>query len=403
MKNKYLDLSGTELKIQGHSISRLVDRAGGTPLYIYDRNIIRQKTQELRAVFPSRIKLHYAIKANPMPALVGFIKDYVDGFDVASSFEMQTALNAGIKSQDISFAGPGKTDSEIKQALAAGVLLNTESLNEIKRIIKIAQDQKYTPRFSIRINPQFEMKSSGMKMSGGSKPFGIDSEAVPEVIDHIDKAGYQLEGFHIYSGSQNLNADIICESQNKTLQMLLQIKPFVKSNLLSINLGGGFGIPYFEGEQDLDIQKIGKNLGEIEKQLHDSFPQAEVVIELGRYLVGESGLYVAQIVDKKISREQIFLVVDGGMNHHLAASGNLGQVIKKNYPIVIANKLNGSNQEAVTIAGPLCTPLDLLAQNIQLPQCEAGDYVAVLQSGAYGVTASPKDFLSHPHPKEILV
>ena len=170
-----------------------------------------------------------------------------------------------------------------------------------------------------------------------------------------------------------------------------------------LNLGGGFGIPYFPGEQPLDLAPIGAGLATIVERASRELPEAELVLELGRYLVGEAGIYVTRIVDRKISRGQCYLVADGGLHHHLSASGNFGQVIRKNYPVAIGNRMASSEQETASVVGPLCTPLDLLADRMELATAEAGDLVVIFQSGAYGFTASPQAFLGHPACTEVLV
>ncbi len=170
-----------------------------------------------------------------------------------------------------------------------------------------------------------------------------------------------------------------------------------------LNLGGGFGIPYFPGEQRLDLAPIGANLHAIVERARTDLPEASIVIELGRYLVGEAGIYVTRIIDRKVSRGQVFLVTDGGLNHHLSASGNFGQVIRKNYPVAIGNRMDSAEREIASVVGPLCTPLDLLADRMELPVAQVGDLVVVFQSGAYGASASPQAFLGHPPCVEVLV
>ncbi len=170
-----------------------------------------------------------------------------------------------------------------------------------------------------------------------------------------------------------------------------------------LNIGGGFGIPYFPSDVPLDLAPISHNLAALLERAKRALPNAEIVIELGRYLVGEAGIYVCRVIDRKVSRGQVFLVTDGGLHHHLAASGNFGQVLRKNYPVLIGNRVRGSAREIASVVGPLCTPLDLLADRMDLAKAEEGDLVVVLQSGAYGFTASPLGFLSHPAPREILV
>jgi len=392
-----------ELLVGGQSLTTLAARAGRTPFYVYDRAAIAERVALLRAALPAEIVLHYAIKANPMPALVGFMVSQVDGLDVASGGELRVALDAGMTPRQISFAGPGKTTAELLQAVSAGILINVESLREIHLLEQISQRVGAPARVAVRVNPDFELKSSGMRMSGGPKQFGIDAEQVPDALVDIQRRGLAFEGFHIYSGSQSLRSDAICEAQQRALGLAEQLAKHAPNPVTLLNLGGGFGIPYFKGEVALDLEPIGRNLRELLSRAKTSLPNAELVIELGRYLVGESGLYVCRILDRKVSRREVFLVTDGGLHHHLAASGNFGQVIRKNYPIAIGNRIYGSQREVASVVGPLCTPLDLLGDKADLAVAVEGDLVVVFQSGAYGFSASPHSFLGHPPPIEILV
>ena len=240
-------------------------------------------------------------------------------------------------------------------------------------------------------------------MGGGPKQFGVDAEVVPALLDEIGKRGLAFEGFHLYAGSQNLKPESICDAQRKSYQLSLRLAQSAPTPVRVLNLGGGFGIPYFPGEQQLELGPIGANLATIVARAKAELPHARIVIELGRYLVGDAGVYVCRIVDRKVSRGQVFLVSDGGLHHHLAASGNFGQVIRKNYPVCIGNRVAGTAREKASVVGPLCTPLDLLADQIDLAVAEPGDLVVVFQSGAYGATASPQRFLSHPEVIELLV
>lgn len=392
-----------EITVGGIALSLLAARAGRTPFYAYDRQLMTRRVQELRTVLPAGISLHYAMKANPMPAVVSHMASLVDGLDVASGAELLVALDTGMEARDISFAGPGKSETELVQAVAAGILINVESLREIHLLAAIAQRLGRNARVAVRVNPDFELKSSGMKMGGGPKQFGIDAEEVPGALAEIGRLGLAFEGFHIFSGSQNLRAESICEAQTKAFEMAQRLSQEAPSDVVSLNLGGGFGIPYFPGEQPLDLAPIGAHLQGIVELAKTRLPRAEIVIELGRYLVGEAGVYVTRIVDKKVSRGEVFLVVDGGLHHHLAASGNFGQVIRKNYPVEVGTRADSPQREVASVVGPLCTPLDLLADRMDLAAAEPGDLVVVFQSGAYGRTASPTHFLSHPGPGEILV
>lgn len=392
-----------ELLVGSLTLSRLAARVGQTPFYAYDRRLLQSRVAELRAALPASIKLHYAMKANPMPAVVALMAGMVDGIDVASGGELKVALDAGADPHEVSFAGPGKRHDELRQAVAAGVLINIESFREVSELAIISAELKLPARIAVRVNPDFELKGSGMKMGGGPKQFGVDAEQVPELLAEVGKAKLQFEGFHLFAGSQNLKAESICEAQQKSYELALCLTAHAPSPVKFLNMGGGFGIPYFPGEQRLDLASVGENLTQIAMRAAQEMPQAELVIELGRYLVGEAGIYVTQVVDRKVSRGQTYLVVDGGLNHHLSASGNFGQVIRKNYPVAIGNRMNQAEKETVSIVGPLCTPLDLLAERMELPIAEPGDYVVIYQSGAYGASASPQRFLGHPEVVEVLV
>ncbi len=392
-----------ELVIGGQRLSRLAARVGCTPFYAYDRSLLHRRVAQLRATLPRAVKLHYAMKANPFPPLVCAMAALVDGVDVASGGELLVALDAGAVPQEISFAGPGKREAELRQALAAGVLVNIESAREVTLLQALAEELGLPARVAVRVNPDFELKGSGMKMAGGPKQFGIDADRVPEVLSRIASAGLAFEGFHIFAGSQNLRAEAICEAQRLSYELALRLAAHAPAAVRALNLGGGFGIPYFPGERPLDMAPIGDNLHALVERAEREMPQAALVIELGRYLVGEAGIYVTRIVDRKESRGEVFLVADGGLNHHLSASGNFGQVVRKNYPVAIGTRMHAQSIERVSVVGPLCTPLDLLAERMELPRAEVGDLFVVFQSGAYGASASPQAFLGHPGCVEVLV
>ncbi|WP_343630425.1 pyridoxal-dependent decarboxylase, exosortase A system-associated [Roseateles sp.] len=394
------------LQIGGQPLTRLADRVGRTPFYACDRALLTRRVEELRAALPATLELHFAMKANPMPALVAHMAGLVDGIDVASGGELQVALDAGADPREISFAGPGKSALELRQALAAGILINVESFREITLLRELCRETGYAARVAVRVNPDFELKSSGMKMGGGPKQFGVDAEQVPELLARIGEAaadGVGFEGFHLFAGSQNLKPEAIVEAQLKSFELALRLAQHAPAPVKVLNLGGGFGIPYFPGEQRLDLGPIAENLAALVERAAVELPQAKLVVELGRYLVGEAGIYVCRVVDRKVSRGQVYLVTDGGLHHHLAASGNFGQVIRKNYPVAIGNRMDAAAEEGVSVVGPLCTPLDLLGERMSLARAEPGDLVVVFQSGAYGVTASPQNFLSHPAAAEVLV
>lgn len=410
-----------ELYVGNMPLNHIEKLVSHTPFYAYDRQLIINKVTQLITTLPKEISLHYAIKANPYPSLVQLMATQVTGFDVASKKEMLLALQTGMAAKNISFAGPGKTMQDIEAAIIAGVTLHVESIGEIAKVKKIAEQLHIKADIAIRVNPAFELKSSGMKMSGGAKPFGIDEEQIAQVLMNLPLAQVNLRGFHIFAGSQNLNANAIICAQQQTFalaeQLITLTKKVTKLEIEYLNIGGGFGIPYFSNDNSLDINAIADNLQTLLQQYKTISSNVEVILELGRYLVAEAGVYVCKIVDKKISRGTTYLVCDGGLHHHLANSGNFGQVIRKNYPVAIGNKFitHKSNSicsnelkvqpalEQVNIVGPLCTPLDILADKVKLPKANVDDYVVVFQSGAYGASASPKDFLSQTQLSEILL
>jgi diaminopimelate decarboxylase len=391
------------LQVGAVPLLRLAARVGRTPFFAYDRRQIEERIRELRTFLPTQIKLHYAMKANPMPALVCHMASLVDGIDVASGAELKVALDAGVGPHDISFAGPGKRRHELAQAVAAGVLLNVESFREVRELESISADMGAAARVAVRVNPDFELKSSGMKMGGGARQFGVDAEQVPELLAEIGRRKLEFEGFHLFAGSQNLSSDAICEAQQRSVDLALRLATDAPAPVKVLNIGGGFGIPYFPGDRPLDLAPIGRNLHQLVARVENALPGSELVIELGRFLVGEAGIYVCRVLDRKVSRGQVFLIVDGGMHHHLAASGNFGQVIRKNYPVLVGNRVRGERREISSVVGPLCTPLDLLADRMEMAEAQPGDLIVVLQSGAYGASASPQTFLSHPPAVEVLV
>ena len=388
----------------GIPLERLAERLGGTPFFAYDRALLTERIALLRSTLPAEVKLSYAVKANPMPAVVQHLSGLVDSFDVASAAEMLVALDTPMPASRVSFAGPGKTPAELTQAIAAGVTIEIESETEAERVSMIGERMGIRPSVAVRVNPDFRVKGSGMRLGGGPQQFGVDSERVPALLAELASAHVDVLGFHIFAGSQNLNAEILCDAQRKTVELALRLAENSPTPIRYLNIGGGFGIPYHESDTPLDLGAIGENLASLVSDVvAPALPEARLVVELGRYIVGECGVYVTRIVDRKESRGKTFLVVDGGLHHQLAASGNFGQVIRRNYPVAIGGRGDDEAVETVSVVGCLCTPLDLLADGVELPRADIGDLVMIFQAGAYGLTASPTAFLSHPAPVEALV
>lgn len=393
-----------QLVVAGIPLDRLVARVGSTPFFAYDRAAITTRVAEVRAALPDRVGLGYAVKANPMPAVVQHLSGLVDSLDVASSGELAVALDTGHDPAHVSFAGPGKTDAELRRAVAAAVIVEVESRAELQRLVRVGKELAVLPRAAVRVNPAFAVKGSGMRMGGGPQQFGVDAEMVPALLGEVSRSDVDVLGFHVFAGSQNLRAEILIEAQARTVELVLELARHLPDEARYINLGGGFGIPYFAKDERLDLAQVGARLGSLlDERLATELPEAQVCLELGRYLVGEAGVYVTRVVDVKESRGTAYAVVDGGMHHQLAASGNFGQVIRRNYPMVLGNRLGVAEVAPVTVVGCLCTPLDLLGDGVELPRPDVDDLVVIFQAGAYGLTASPTAFLGHDAPVEVLL
>lgn len=390
------------LLIGGRRADALVAEAGDTPLFVYDLGLIDAKIGRFRAAFQS-VHLHFAMKANPYLPLLKHVGSKVDGVDLASGGELAIAMAASVDPAVTSFAGPGKRDADLEAAIRAGVTLNAESEGEVERALGIGVRLGIRPRLAVRVNPDFEIKGSGMRMGGGAKPFGVDAARVPELVRRIVEAGADWRGFHIFAGSQALDAGALIEAQTATVALAAELAEAAGAEPPLVNLGGGFGIPYFHGEEPIDVETIAAALAGTLGKRAQVLANTEFAIELGRWLVGECGVYLTRIVDRKESHGKTFLVTDGGMQHQLAASGNFGQVVRRNYPVAIANRFGAEPAGDVTVVGCLCTPLDRLADDVALPDARPGDLVAVFLAGAYGLSASPQAFLAQQAAREMVV
>lgn len=397
---RFAEQSGM-LTIGGRTVDEWIEIACDTPLFVYDFAGIAAQVAALRAVLPPSVGIHYAVKANPFAPLVRALASLMDGLDVASGGEL-ALVTAEAPGKSVSFAGPGKRDDELAAAIRAGATINLESAGEADRALRIADRIGITPRLAVRVNPAFELRGSGMKMGGRASPFGVDEAEVPALVATLRSAGADWRGFHIFAGSQALDTAAVIETQAATIALAGRLADAVGAVPPLVNLGGGFGVPYFPGDKPVDVAAIGVALHDAMASLSDSLSGAAFAIELGRWLVAQAGIYLTRVIDRKTSRGETFLVVDGGLHHQLAASGNFGTVVRRNYPVAIAARMGQAANGQVTIVGCLCTPLDRLADQVALPDAQPGDVVAVFLAGAYGLTASPARFLGHPPPTEIL-
>lgn len=387
------------LLLAGRPAEAWAAAAGETPLFVYDRALLDRRIAALRAVLPAGLGLHYAVKANPMPALVAHMAGLVDGFDIASAGELRLLLGLGVAPDRISFAGPGKRDAELDAAIAAGVMLNVESAGELARAGRIAARLGRRARVALRVNPPFQLKGSGMRMGGAASPFGVDAADAPALLAAMRQAPFDWQGLHIYAGSQNLSVAALLESMAQTVGLAAALA--ADRPPPHVNLGGGFGVPYFPGDRPLDLDALGAGITRILAARPAVLRNSRFVLELGRFLVAEAGVYLCRVIDRKSSGGETFLVTDGGLHHQLAATGNFGTVVRRNYPVVNASR-TGPPFETAHVVGCLCTPLDRLADRAMLAETEVGDLIALFMAGAYGPTASPAAFLGHPPAREIL-
>jgi diaminopimelate decarboxylase len=355
----------------------------------------------LRAALPEGVAIHYAVKANPHSDVVARVAEMVDGLDIASGGELTTVRSVAPDAH-VSFAGPGKRDAEIEAAIVAGVTLNLESEGEAARALAIAERLGTTPKLAVRVNPDFVLKGSGMKMGGGAAAFGIDADRVPALVRTLIAAGADWRGFHIFAGSQALDSEAIAATQAATVALAARLADEAGASPPLVNLGGGFGVPYFAGDATVDVASVGARLGEVLATRADSLADSRFAIELGRWLVAECGVYLMRVIDRKVSRGETFLIGDGGLHHQLAASGNFGTVVRRNYPIAVATRFGEAATETVNVCGCLCTPLDRLGDAVQLPRADVGDVIAIFMAGAYGASASPAAFLGQGPAREFI-
>ena len=378
----------------------------GTPFYLYHGEMISERVSRVRESLGTEVS--YSVKANPSLGVCQLIaRQHEAGAEVASSGELAVALAAGFEPRDIVFAGPGKTDDELAHAVEEGIFaVNVESLNEIDRLAKIAGRMGKQAGVGLRINPTAQLMGSGMRMGGTVGQFGMDQEDLKEAVEKtLSHSELELRGVHVYTATQVFEVEPLLEHCRNILEIALEAADASGSPLQMIDFGGGFGVPYFEKTSEFDLDSFAAGF----RELLDGYrPDPRLagcrfLFELGRYLVADAGVYVTRAVDVKEMRGKTFVVTDGGMNHHLTATGNMGQVFRKAYPLLNLTRMGGVPEEGVAVAGPCCTPLDSFGTNIPLADPEVGDLIGVFYSGAYGYSASNLGFLSHPKPAEVLL
>jgi len=376
-----------------------------TPFYLYDLDAVRERAAVVKQVFGDSIELLYAVKANPNQDLLQGMLDCVDGLDIASTGELRRALAADYRPETISFAGPGKTVAELREAIRHGVgIISVESMRELRDLRAIAEEEGVRVKVTIRINPGQPVKEFAVKMGGKASQFGIDEEDVGEAADYLREHEnyFDILGIHIYAGTQCLSEDALARGLAETLRIASEVRQRHGIECRVINIGGGFGVSYYEEGKGLDLGLLARLYHEeFDRYRRTTGSNPRIFLELGRYLVAEAGIYVARVVSEKRSRGEQFYILDGGMNHHLAASGNLGATLRKNY---LVKNLSNPRRELTkcNLVGPLCTPLDLMGKGVMVESPAIGDLIGFLNSGSYGYSASPLHFLGHEPPKEII-
>lgn len=402
---RYFETKDGELMIGGVRVSELA-ATYGTPLFVYDRGILERRLNALKSALPSRFTIHYSVKANPNLHLLKFFLENDCGLEIASAGELHQALASGCPAEKVIFAGPGKTVAELEAAISANIgEVHAESLTEMQRIAEIGKRIGRPVPISVRVNPSAEAQGGAMRMGGRPAPFGIDEEQLDDVLRYImSEPALLLRGVHLFSGTQILDASILITQYRKAIDIARHVVAQTGIALHTVDFGGGLGIPYFSNDTPLDLDAVRTGVAELMSEIAADlvFRDTNFVVEPGRFLVGESGVYISRVTDMKVSRGKRFIIVDGGMHHQLAASGNLGQTIKRNYPVAVLNRLGEPTGESGDVVGPLCTPLDVLARSLPLPEVQIADLVGVFQSGAYARAASPMNFLSHVTPAEVI-
>lgn len=393
--------------IQGIPIERIAEEYG-TPLYVYDGDVLRRQFTELRERLHPAMEVFYSLKANPNISLCALLHHLGARAEVSSLAELVTARRAGVDPADILFLGPGKTVAEVTACVREGIAaIVCESLDELALIGRIATEAGVVTPVALRVNPGFSVKGAGLAMGGKPRQFGVDEAQLFDLADRepatLRPPGTRLVGIQVYLGTRILVEDSIVDNTRRVLDLATRLSERVGFPLDMVDVGGGLGVAYFDGERDLDVDLLTGKLNEVIEAFVTHHPDTRLVMELGRYLVALAGTYVVRVRYVKTSMGERFAIADGGTNHHMAAVG-IGSFVKRNYPITILNRdISGEAKEKWHITGPLCTPNDVIGKGVQLPPPREGDLVGVGRSGAYGSTASPVNFLSHGAPAEVLV
>jgi diaminopimelate decarboxylase len=395
-------MSGS-LTIGGIEVTALAD-AYGTPLYVYDAGVLREQYNGLRALLDPAVGMFYSLKANPALAVCQVLHGLGAGGEVSSHAELATALRAGVPASAIIFLGPGKSEQELARCLDENVgLIVAESFAELGLLDAMAGQRGVRPRVLLRVNPAFSVRGSGLTMGGKPRQFGIDEEqllADPGLL--ASWPNLAVTGIHAYMGTRILDETVVATNTERILTLAERLSERLGFTLETVDIGGGLGVAYFDGERDIDPVVLAGLLNPVVASFRARRPRTAVAMELGRYLTAPAGLYVVRVRYVKTSLGERFAVADGGTNHHMAAVG-IGSFVKRNFPVSLVSRADEPATGPWNVTGPLCTPNDTLVKAAHLPDVRPGDLVGVARSGAYGPSASPVLFLSHGYPAEVLV
>jgi diaminopimelate decarboxylase len=392
------------MKIQGIEYQELADRFG-TPLYVYDGDVLTSAITGLRGVLHPALEVFFSLKSNPNISVYSVLRAGGARAEVSSLVELRTVLKVGTDPGDIIFLGPGKSERELVACVETGIhAVVCESLAELDQIERIAAARGVRQRVLLRVNPAYAVTGSRLTMGGKPRQFGIDEAEVLAAPGLADRYRHvHIAGVHVYMGTRILDAEVVAKNTAYAFELAERVAAGTGIELETVDIGGGLGVPYFEGEEELDLEDTAKQVNPLIDAFHAAHPDTRLIMESGRYLTGHSGTYVIGVRYVKQSMGEWFAVADGGTNHHMAAVG-IGSFVKRNFPIELLNRdADGEPAEPWNVTGPLCTPNDSVVKHAELPPLRPGDLLGVRRSGAYGPSASPGMFLSHGFPAEVLV
>jgi diaminopimelate decarboxylase len=392
-----------QLSVGGRSAEDIIAEAGETPVFVYDNNIIGGQIARFRAAMPDGVALFYSVSANPSEELLKFVGRYVDGFRVVSAGELQVLKRAELMGIGIKFAGPGKRDSELEAGIAAGATISVESEGEAARAIQAGERLGVRPSLAVRVNPPFAIEGGRFRPGARPSPFGVDAERVPALVRGLIEADVDWRGLHIFTASQCLDARALIDAHRAIIDCAGDIARELDLPLPELNLGGGFDVPRFDGEESLNIDQLASALHATVCNAEQHLARTRFSVELGRWLLAESGVYLTRVLDRTTSGGRTFLTTDGGGHHWLGATGCLLERGHGNYPICVAGRFGAAPEEEVTVTGCLATPNDVFGDEVMLPHADVGDVIAIFCAGAYGLTASPQGWESRPAARELLV